>query len=230
MCMTRILTETYHCGNCGHSLTKRTFGQKQPRMELCYACGYVGEDLSLPPSEEVLALLDSKEYHRFFENMFPVNGTAFFLGGYLCSKLREFEKAIFWYAQALSFGSTLKGSALDNLFFETLVFEKGVNDDYVLSYGQDYQEKLYASYVCEMLYECGQELDFEYDGPFLASCYLIDACRRNGHFEEAMASIAHRQTSEADEANRALLEMEAKLCQALDAKTKVELPEFPYQC
>ena len=196
-----------------------------PELYLCEKCGYVGRDLSKQPTPEEHAILKSKKYRMLFESFCHDYGLIFLLGGFLASKLGNYEEAAYYYCRALDFGIVLKVPSLEDQFMTYLMDNKGFDMDYVISqFNVDYT--ICPSFLRELIFECGERFGFVMEGPALLQCHLVDAYRRNAHFEAAKKTLDACGGIECEETERCLLEQERDLCEKEDGVTALPLLSF----
>ena len=230
--MTRILTEKYQCGNCGADLFRSivtsfsvfksgpfSLNGLSQKAYLCDRCGYVGQDLSIPPSEEVRRILDSKEYHYFLDHTFRNDEPVFFLMGLLDYKLGRYLEAAYWLCRSLIDKDLFKmDKGLSDRIVDELTEKRDVDFELVCAY--DEREGLSGCYIRELVFECALHCPFEKeaDGPLFL--HIVDALRSNGHFKEALEAVELREQV-GDIA--ALLEKERLLSQEKNALEEVDI-------
>lgn len=183
---------------------------------MCEECGYIGDDLSLPPTEEEKQILQSEEYRRcrglyiIFDVPFR-----FFLAGYYSYRLHRYEEAIVFYYQAIKDGQFMIYDKFENELFDRVVEIRGPDTPDDLS-------DLPALFVRESLIEVAKFIDYGLASPLPIFLITADSLRRNEHFDMARRILAKRL--EKEEGDIGLLQEELALCQEKDHVKILEIP------
>lgn len=237
--MTRIITETYHCAHCnnelhrnllmsvstfmGHGdiLTSRgTFSGIKPRLYFCDQCGYIGKDLSEEPDEKELMVINDKDYQEFMKIGFKYDLCfQHFLLGYTYMKLGKYMAAIPHFICSINGG---------NKIFQN---EKALEDNYVLNNEEiDFDVVINNSadlgnlFVNYLITKCVEHINYQDVSYFLTFYESIDALRRVGKPEKALALIKIALEKDFDEEEVSLLKKEEELCLKTDILTIINIP------
>ncbi len=234
--MTRIITEHYPCGNCGATLARPCvtsvfvysgvpFSNEgiRPKVYLCEDCGYVGYDLSEPPSEEIRAILESEEYRFFFAHTFRNDEAVFFLMGYLRDRLGQYEDAAYWFCRSCYPDAVFKWEKEWSRKEWDRLMESSELDFELLMSVYDQEGDLGCLYLREWIYDCVKKYPFEESSPLLF-VNVVDALRKGTHFCEAIDLIDARIQKEVAGDDLPLLERERLLCTEKKAAETLDLP------
>ena len=238
--MTRIVQQKYACGYCGNELSRpilascnSAIGFVRPsdlkqRYYVCPHCLYSGIDLSIPPSAKQKEILSTKEFDFFLKNGFVYQQSfkAFILG-YTFYKEGKYPKAISLLSQAYHAGHALAPfkQTKELQYFEDYLAQKDVDYEIIL----DHSPELFDLYLDQLIVEIAIKMHFRYASRNV-SCWIIDALRRTGRFEQALALIDDALSKDLDKEHKALLMEEQQLCLKKDYKAELDLPvcRIPY--
>lgn len=229
MIMTRIVSEKFHCGNCGAELSRsKTLsyfvrpGFPKPseglgqEYSMCPECGYIAHDLSEPTSPERKAILESQEYKDQirFGRYFCVEFHSYLLG-FVAMKEERYEEAMILYLKASQYNGYEFSNQMIQLVFDYLL-ERGVDGE--LAADLSLQGPAYAR---EKAIECSELAHYDVEnGEFVHVYDLIDAQRKNGHFERAIQLAKQRLGKQGEEHLSPMLEKQIALSEARDAASE----------
>ncbi|MDY6391689.1 MAG: hypothetical protein SPL80_02485 [Bacilli bacterium] len=232
--MTRIIKESYRCANCGTLLFRpilvsdSTFIDGSPHnppipaVFLCETCGYVGSDLSLPPSEAELSILQSEDYRTFLAHTFRYEQPIYFLMGYFCFAKKDYSNSAYWLCLAEEDKGLFKmDQGFRKRIDEELSEQWGLGLDLLCFY--DDKDELSRCYIREWIFLSSQHFPFVKETSASLFLYIVDAMRRNGHFREAIEAVELRKKSLHEGDDLAALEKQRDLCEKEDAFMVMDL-------